>query len=147
MDKTPIRPDMTEDEIYAALNRWRPGVSCGIYLDGDFEHLKFHRLSSFCMKEMDGGVRFIVFDPIWQLRLDAVNREGIQIIVRPKAFDMPDHPPDARRENDLYQFLVGPKGSDKREEYLLSVQAMNETGLLKLIEHPNLLAMHGEEFA
>ncbi len=92
LEKTPIRPDMSEDEIYSALNRWRRGISCGIYLDGDFEHLKFHRLSSFCVKEIDGTVRFIVSDPIWQLRLEAVNRDGIQISVRPKAFDMPDHP-------------------------------------------------------
>lgn len=147
LEKTPIRPAMSEDEIYSALNRWRRGISCGIYLDGDFEHLKFHRLSSFCMKEIDGTVRFIVSDPIWQLRLEAVNRDGIQISVRPKAFDMPDHPPDARRENDLYQFTVGPKESDTRAEYLLPVQAMNDTGLLRLIEHPEILADNWGESA
>lgn len=147
LEKTPIRPDMSEDEIYSALSRWSPGTFCGIYLDGDFEHLKFHRLSSFRMEALDGGVRFIVSDPIWQFRVDAVNREGIQISVRLKELDMPDYPPDARRKNDLYQFLVGPKGSDTRAEYLLSVHMMNQTGLLKLIEHPELLAIHGEECA
>ena len=99
------------------------------------------------MKDMDGEVRFIVSDPIWQLRLYAVNREGIQIIVRPKEFDMPDYSPDARCEKDLYQFFVGPTGSDARAEYLLSVQAMNETGLWKLIEHPEILAVNWGESA
>ena len=145
--KTPIRPDMTEDEIYSTLNDRTQGGYCGIYLDGDFEHMIFHRLSSFCMKNMDGEMRFIVSDPIWQLRLDAVNREGIQIIVRPKEFDMPDHPPDARYEKDLYQFVVGPAGSDTRAEYLLPVQEMNETGLLKLIEHPEILSVNWGESA
>lgn len=140
MKKTPIRSGMSKDEIYSALNQWSRRAFCGIYLDGDFEHLKFHRLSSFCMEDMDGGARFIVSDPIWQLRLDAVNREGIQISVRPKKLDVPDHPPGARHEDDLYQFIVGPKGSDVKKEYLLSVRAMNEKGLLKLIEHPKILA-------
>ena len=147
LKKTPIRPDMSEDEIYSALNQCSRGAFCGIYLDGDFEHLKFHYLSSFCMKDMDGEVRFIVSDPIWQLRLYAVNREGTQIIVRPKEFDMPDYSPDARCEKDLYQFVVGPAGSDTRAEYLLPVQEMNETGLLKLIEHPEILAVNWGESA
>ena len=61
--------------------------------------------------------------------------------------EMPDHPPDARYEKDLYQFVVGPAGSDTRAEYLLPVQEMNETGLLKLIEHPEILAVNWGESA
>lgn len=49
--------------------------------------------------------------------------------------------------SDYYQFTVGPKESDTRAEYLLPVQAMNDTGLLRLIEHPEILADNWGESA
>lgn len=99
------------------------------------------------MKEIDGTVRFIVSDPIWQLRLEAVNRDGIQISVRPKAFDMPDYPLTPGAKTTSISLPWGLKSLIREQEYLLPVQAMNDTGLLRLIEHPEILADNWGESA
>lgn len=139
LQEVAIRADMSADEIYQHLRDKEIDLFYGIYFGDDLEHPCFHYLSQFEMQEVDGVMHFIVSDPIWQLRLDAVNPDGVKIKVRLKQLATPEQCQKGDT-NDLYEFTISDEHTGMVNAFAVSTRAMNGYGLLNLILHPEAIS-------
>lgn len=135
-----IGADMPADEIYQHLRDKSTGDFQGIYFGDDYEHLCFHYLSRFDLQEVNGVMHFVVFDPIWQLRVDAINPSGTKISVRLKQLATFWTRPSTDNDGDLYEITVVDGKSKEQTTYTVSIRAINERGLLNLINYPEIIS-------